>query len=68
MESSSQKTISAESSRSDMEYNISKKRKRNKSQSFFTEEFKKDKPPTFGGEIKKIEEFEACLFSLTKYF
>jgi hypothetical protein len=47
---------------------ISKKRKRKKSQSFLTEEFKKARPPTFDGEIKKGEEAEAWLFNLKKYF
>jgi hypothetical protein len=33
-----------------------------------TEEFKKDKSPTFDGEIKKGEEVDAWLSGLRKYF
>ena len=47
---------------------ISKRIKRNKSQSFLTEEFKKDKFLTFDGDIKKGEEVEAWLFGLKKCF
>jgi hypothetical protein len=68
MQSSSQKTISANQTSSGTESSISKKRKRKKSHSFMTEEFKKVKPPTFDGEIKKGEEFKAWLFSIKKYF
>jgi hypothetical protein len=32
------------------------------------EELKKEKPPTFDGEIKKGEEVEAWLLVLKKYF
>jgi hypothetical protein len=43
-----------------------KKRKRSKTHS--PEEFKKAKPPSFDGEIKKGEEVEAWLLGLKKYF
>jgi hypothetical protein len=35
---------------------VPKKKKKRHSQSSLTEEFKKEKPPTFDGEIKKGEE------------
>jgi hypothetical protein len=37
---------------------VPKKKKRRNSQSSLTEEFKKDKSPTFDGEIKKGEQVE----------
>jgi hypothetical protein len=43
-----------------------KKQKTSKSHKF--EEFKKAKPPSFDGEIKKGEEVEAWLLGLKKYF
>jgi hypothetical protein len=43
-----------------------KKQKTSKSHKF--EEFKKAKPPSFDGEIKKGEEAEAWLLGLEKYF
>ena len=42
--------------------------KRKHSKSCDHEEFKKDKPPTFDGEIKKGEEDKVWLLSLKKYF
>jgi len=68
IESSSRKTISVGQPSSGTKSNIYERRKRKKSQNFLTEEFKKAKPPTFDGEIKKGEEVEAWLFSLKKYF
>lgn len=32
------------------------------------EEFKKENPHTFDGEVKKAEEIEACLLRMKKYF
>jgi hypothetical protein len=58
-ESSSGKTSSHSQTRR-------KKRKHSKSRDH--EEFKKDKPPTFDGEIKKEEEAEVWLLGLKKYF
>ena len=43
-----------------------KKQKSSKGRKF--EEFRKAKPPSFDGEIKKGEEAEAWLFGLKKYF
>ena len=43
-----------------------KKRKSSKGQKF--KEFRKAKPPSFDGEIKKGEELEAWLLGLKKYF
>jgi hypothetical protein len=43
-----------------------KKQKNYKSHKF--EEFKKEKPPSFNGQIKKGEEAEAWLLGLKKYF
>jgi hypothetical protein len=54
-------------SSSDTESSVRRKRKRH-SQSSVTKEFKKAKPPTFDGEIKKGEEIKAWLFGLKKYF
>ena len=45
---------------------LQKKQKTSKSHKF--EEFKKAKPPSFDGEIKKGEEAEAWLLGLKKYF
>jgi hypothetical protein len=67
-ESSSRKTTSIELSSSGIESSVPKKKKRKNSQSSLTEEFKKAKPPTFDGEIKKGEEVKAWLFGLKKYF
>jgi hypothetical protein len=47
---------------------VPKKKKKRHSKSSLTEEFKKEKPPTFDGEIKKGEEAEAWLLGLKKYF
>jgi hypothetical protein len=58
-ESSSGKTSSHSQTRG-------KKRKHSKSHD--PEEFKKSKPPTFDGEIKKGEEAEVWLLGLKKYF
>jgi hypothetical protein len=68
MKSSSRKTTSAEQSSSGTKSSVPKKSKRKSSQSSVTEEFKKAKPPTFDGKIKKGEEVEAWLFGLKKYF
>jgi hypothetical protein len=43
-------------------------KKRKHSKSHDPEEFKKAKPPTFNGEIKKGEEAKFCLLGLKKYF
>jgi hypothetical protein len=45
-----------------------KGKKRKHSKSHDPEEFKKSKPPTFDGEIKKGEEAEVWLLGLKKYF
>jgi hypothetical protein len=58
-ESSSRKTIS---------HSQRKGKKRKHSKSHDPEEFKKAKPPSFDGEVKKGEEAEACLLGLKKYF
>jgi hypothetical protein len=68
IESSSRKTTSVEFSSSGIESSVPKNKKRNNSHSSLTEEFKKTKPPTFDGEIKKGEEVKAWLFGLKKYF
>ena len=67
MESSGQKTNLAGDFSNGRKSSISKKRKRKKYQSFMTEEFKKARPSTFDGEIKKGEEAEAWLFNLKNY-
>jgi hypothetical protein len=54
--SSSRKTNSEGQPSSSTKSSISKRRKRKKSRSFLTKEFKKAKPPTFDGEINKGEE------------
>jgi hypothetical protein len=46
--------------------NYRKKRKKH-SKSSLTEKFRKAKPPTFDGEVKKGEEAEAWLLGLKKY-
>jgi hypothetical protein len=45
-----------------------KRKKRKHSKGGDPEEFKKSKPPTFDGEIKKGEEAEAWILILKKYF
>jgi hypothetical protein len=55
-------------SNSDTGSSVPRKKKKRHSQSSLTEEFKKAKPPTFDGEIKKGEEVEAWLLGLKKYF
>ena len=35
---------------------------------YFLDEFKKEKPPTFDGELKKLEDAEAWLFGMKKFF
>jgi hypothetical protein len=69
-ESSSEGTDnSKELSSSETSLHSQRRRKRRKhSRSHDPEEFKKSKPPTFDGEIKKGEEAEAWLLSLKKYF
>jgi hypothetical protein len=49
-------------------YSRRKWKKRKHSKSHNLEEFKKAKPPSFDGEIKKGEEVEAWLLGLKKYF
>jgi hypothetical protein len=49
-------------------YSQRKRKRKNHSKSSMPNEFKKSKPPTFDGEIKKGEEVEAWLLSLNKYF
>jgi hypothetical protein len=61
--------ISKELSSSETSSHSQKKRKRRKhSKGGDPEEFKKSKPPTFDGEIKKGEEAEAWILGLKKYF
>jgi hypothetical protein len=67
-ESSSGKTTTEELSNSDTRSSVPKKKKKRHSQSSLTEEFKKAKPPTFDGEIKKGEEVEAWLLGLRSIF
>jgi hypothetical protein len=55
-------------SNSDTGSSVPKKKKKRHSQSSLIEEFKKENPPTFDGEIKKGEEVEAWLLGLRKYF
>jgi hypothetical protein len=57
-----------ELSNSDTGSSIPKRKRKRHSQSSLTEEYKKAKPPTFDGEIKKGEEVEAWLLGLKKYF
>jgi hypothetical protein len=70
MKSPSEKEKSSEELSSDeVSSESQRKRKRKKhSKSSIPEEFKKAKPPTFDGEIKKGEEAEAWLLGLKKYF
>jgi hypothetical protein len=49
-------------------YSRRKQKKRKHSKSHNLEEFKKAKPPSFDGEIKKGEEAKAWLLGLKKYF
>jgi hypothetical protein len=49
-------------------YSPRKQKKQNTSKSHKFEEFRKAKPPSFDGEIKKGEEAEAWLLGLKKYF
>jgi hypothetical protein len=49
-------------------YSRRKQRKQKTSKSHKFEEFRKAKPPSFNGEIKKGEEAEAWLLGLKKYF
>jgi hypothetical protein len=49
-------------------YSQKKQKKQNNSKSHKFEEFKKAKPPSFDGEIKKGEEAETWLLGLKKYF
>lgn len=35
---------------------------------YFLDEFKKSKPPTFDGDLKKLEDFEAWLLGMNKLF
>jgi hypothetical protein len=67
-ESSSGKTTSEELSSSDTGSSVPRKKKKRHSQSSLTEEFKKAKPPTFDGEIKKGEEVEAWLLGMKSIF
>jgi hypothetical protein len=57
---------SSNSKTSSYSHRKQKKKKTSKSQKF--EEFRKAKPPSFDGEIKKGEEAEAWLLGLKKYF
>jgi hypothetical protein len=57
--SSSNRTIS---------YSQRKQKKQKTSKSHKFEEFRKAKPPSFDGEIKKGEKVEAWLLGLKKYF
>jgi hypothetical protein len=49
-------------------YSRRKRKKRKNSKSHNLEEFKKVKPPSFDGEIKKGEDAKAWLLGLKKYF
>lgn len=44
------------------------KNKRKVVRSFFPNEFKMEKPPTFNGDVRKYEEIEAWLLDSKKYF
>lgn len=35
---------------------------------FMTKKFKKAKPPTFDGEVNKVEEVEAWMLGMKKFF
>jgi hypothetical protein len=69
-ESSGKRTDKSEGSSSSKTNSHSQKKgkKRKHSKSHNPEEFKKAKPPSFNGEIKKWEETEAWLLGLKKYF
>jgi hypothetical protein len=56
------------SSRRTSSYSQRKQKKQKTSKSHKFEEFRKAKPPSFDGEIKKGEEDEAWLLGLKKYF
>jgi hypothetical protein len=49
-------------------YSRRRQKKRNLSKGHKFEEFRKAKPPSFDGEIKKGEEAEAWMLGLKKYF
>jgi hypothetical protein len=49
-------------------YSRRKQKKKKTSKGHKFEEFRKAKPTSFDGEIKKGEEEEACLLGLKKYF
>jgi hypothetical protein len=68
-DSSSERTTTSERlSNNETGSSTHKKRRKRHSKSSLSEEFKKEKPPTFDGEIKKGEEAEAWLLGLKKYF
>jgi hypothetical protein len=68
-ESFSEETNNKESSSSKTSSHSQRRRKKRKhSKSHDPEEFKKSKPPSFDGEIKKGEEVEVWLLGLKKYF
>jgi hypothetical protein len=69
-ESSSEETDNSKelSSSETSSHSQRRRKKRKHSKSHDPEEFKKSKPPTFDGEIKKGEEAEVWLLGLKKYF
>jgi hypothetical protein len=69
-ESSSEETDNSKesSSRKTSSHSQRRRKKKKHSKSHDPEEFKKSKPPTFDGEIKKGEEEEVWLLGLKKYF
>jgi hypothetical protein len=69
-ESSGEETDNSKgsSSRKTSSHSQRRRKKRKHSKSHDPEEFKKSKPPTFDGEIKKGEEAEVWLLGLKKYF
>jgi hypothetical protein len=68
MESYCGKATTKELSSSDTRPSVPRNKKMRHSQSSLPKEFKKDKSPTFDGEIKKGEEVEAWLLGMRKYF
>ena len=56
-----------ESSGDSSSYSHRRKRKRHHRDRSW-DEFKKDKPPSFDGEVKTGQEDEACILGIKKYF
>jgi hypothetical protein len=68
IESCSRKTIKKEISSSDTRSIVPNNMMKRHLKSSLNEEFNKENPPTFNGEIKKGEEDEAWMLGLRKYF